>query len=83
MARMTPNEATTVNVLLGYLAGKDEQLPREVVLGLETLGSCAHNRLQTGWSESSVRDSGRTPTARADGCAQKMVSIRGIGPRPL
>ncbi len=34
MARMTPKEATAVNVLLGYLAGKEDQPPREVVLGL-------------------------------------------------
>jgi hypothetical protein len=28
MARTTPKEATAVNVLLGYLAGKEDQLPR-------------------------------------------------------
>ena len=56
MARMTPKEATAVNVLLGYLAGKEDQPPREVVLGLETLASRAYNRLQTGWSETSVRE---------------------------
>ena len=44
-----------VNVLLGYMVGKEEQPPREVVLALETLASRAHNRLQTGWSEVSVR----------------------------
>jgi len=56
MARMTPKEATAVNVLLGYLAGKEDQPPREVVLGLETLASRAYNRLQAGWSETSVRE---------------------------
>jgi hypothetical protein len=56
MARMTPKEATAVNILLGYLAGKDERPPREVVLALETLASRAYNRLQAGWSESSVRE---------------------------
>lgn len=56
MARMTPKEATAVNVLLGYLAGKKDLPPREVVHGLETLASRAHNRLQAGWSETSVRE---------------------------
>jgi hypothetical protein len=53
---MTPKEATAVNTLLGYLAGKDDRLPREVVLGLETLANRAYNRLQAGWSETSVRE---------------------------
>jgi hypothetical protein len=56
VARMTPKEATAVNTLLGYLAGKDDRPPREIVLALETLASRAFNRLQAGWSESSVRD---------------------------
>jgi hypothetical protein len=56
MARMTPKEATAVNVLLGYLAGKEDTPPREVVLSLETLASRAYNRLQAGWSETSVRE---------------------------
>jgi len=56
MARMTPKEATAVNVLLGYLAGREDQPRREVVLGLETLASRACNRLQAGWSETSVRE---------------------------
>ena len=56
MARMTPAEATAVNVLLGYLAGKGDQLPREVVRALEILASRAHNRLQAGWDEVAVRD---------------------------
>ena len=55
MARMTPKEATAVNVLLGYMVGKGEQPPREVVIALETLASRAHNRLQTGWDETAVR----------------------------
>ena len=33
---MTPKEATAVNVLLGYMVGKDEQPPKEVVLALLT-----------------------------------------------
>ena len=32
---MTPREATAVNVLLGYMVGKDELPPREVVFALE------------------------------------------------
>lgn len=54
MARMTPQEATAVNVLLGYLAAKEDRPPREVVRALETLASRAHNRLQTGWDETAV-----------------------------
>ena len=56
MARMTPNEATAVNTLLGYMAAKEERPPREIVLALETLASRAFNRLQAGWSEDSVRE---------------------------
>jgi hypothetical protein len=55
MARMTPKEATAVNVLLGYMVGKEEQPPREVVRALETLASRAYNRLQAGWDEVAVR----------------------------
>jgi hypothetical protein len=64
---MTPKEATAVNVLLGYMTGKDERLPREVVLALETLASRAHNRLQTGWDEAAVRR--QWPYAYEDGAA--------------
>jgi len=56
MARMTPKEATAVNILFGFLAGREPDLPREVVFALETLASRAHNRLQGGVSEQSVRD---------------------------
>ena len=52
---MTPQEATAVGVLLGYFAGRAELPPREIVLVLETLADRAHNRLQTGWDEVSVR----------------------------
>ena len=56
MARMTPKEAAAVNVLFGYLAGREGQPPREVVLALETLASRAYNRLQGGVNEASVRE---------------------------
>jgi hypothetical protein len=55
MARMTPAEAAAVNVLVGYFVGQPSDPPREVVLALETLASRAHNRLQAGVSEESVR----------------------------
>lgn len=55
MARMTPREAAAVNVLFGYLAALAEPPPNEVIFALETLASRAHNRLQTGVSEVSVR----------------------------
>ncbi len=55
MARMTPAEAAAVNVLVGYFVGQPSDPPREVVLALETLASRAHNRLQAGVSEDSVR----------------------------
>jgi hypothetical protein len=67
MARMTPKEATAVNVLLGYMVGKEERPPREVVRALETLASRAHNRLQTGWAETAVRR--QWPYAYEDGAA--------------
>ena len=56
MARMTPKEATAVNSILSYVAGMSEPPPAEVVRALETLASRAHNRLQSGWSEVSVRE---------------------------
>lgn len=56
MARMTPKGATAVNTLLGYMAAKDDHPPKEIVLALETLASRAFNRLQAGWSETSVRE---------------------------
>lgn len=55
MARMTPPEATAVNVLCSYLAGRPEAPPPPVVDALEILASRAHNRLQTGWDENTVR----------------------------
>ena len=64
---MTPKEATAVNVLLGYMTGKDVRPPREVVLALEALASRAHNRLQTGWDETAVRR--QWPYAYEDGAS--------------
>lgn len=55
MARMTPAEATAVNTICAYLAGRGDDLAEEVVKALETLASRAHNRLQTGWDEHAVR----------------------------
>jgi hypothetical protein len=55
MARMTPEEATAVNVVASYLAGVHETIPDEVARAMETLASRAHNRIQTGWDESAVR----------------------------
>ena len=52
---MTPAEATAVNVIASYLAGRGDALPAEVARALETLASRAHNRLQTGWEETAVR----------------------------
>ncbi len=54
MARMTPAEATAVNVVITYLAGQ-ESPPDKVVQALETLASRAFNRLQAGWHEDDVR----------------------------
>jgi hypothetical protein len=51
---MTPQEATAVNVVLGYLAAQ-EDLPEQVVKSLEILANRAHNRLQAGWDEHAVR----------------------------
>lgn len=56
MARMTPAEATAVNVLFGYLAAQAPAPPAQVIRSLETLASRAHNRLQAGVSEVSVRE---------------------------
>lgn len=39
MARMTPAEATAVNVPTTYVAGLSEPVPAEVVRSLETLAS--------------------------------------------
>ncbi len=55
MARMTPQEATAVNVLLGYFAGRPELPPAEIIRSLEILANRAHNRLQAGWDEVAVR----------------------------
>ncbi|HZC52497.1 MAG TPA: hypothetical protein VE441_08380 [Mycobacterium sp.] len=52
---MTPGEANAVNVLLGYLAGQEAELPAQVVHALEILASRAHNRIQAGWDENAVR----------------------------
>lgn len=55
MARMTPQEATAVNILLGYFDGRPELPPTEIVRSLEILANRAHNRLQGGWDEFAVR----------------------------
>lgn len=55
MARMTPAEANAVNVLLGYISGRDDTPPVPVVHALEVLANRAHNRIQTGWDENAVR----------------------------
>ena len=55
MARMTPAEATAVNILCSYIAGQSGQIPDEVARALETLASRANNRIQTGWDENAVR----------------------------
>lgn len=52
---MTPQEATAVNILLGYFAGRPELPPPEIVRSLEILANRAHNRLQGGWNEVAVR----------------------------
>jgi len=64
MARMTPQEATAVNILLGYFAGRPELPPREIVRSLEILANRAHNRLQGGCDEVAVRR--QWPYAYAD-----------------
>jgi hypothetical protein len=56
MARMTPKEATAGEHLLGFMAAKEDRLPREIVLALETLAGRAFNRLQAGWPETSVHE---------------------------
>lgn len=61
MARMTPGEANAVNVVISYLAGRGDELPGEVIRGLEMLASRAHNRIQTGWDETAVRKQWPSP----------------------
>lgn len=61
---MTPQEATAVNILLGYFAGRPELPPAEIVRSLEILANRAHNRLQGGWDEVAVRR--QWPYAYAD-----------------
>jgi hypothetical protein len=56
MPGFNDQEATAVNVILGYLAGKGDDLPNEVVRSLETLANRAYNRRNAGWSEKSVRE---------------------------
>lgn len=56
MARMTPSEAAAVNTLFGFLAGLERDVPNEVARALGTLASRAHNRLQAGVDEHSVRE---------------------------
>ncbi|MCR1785286.1 hypothetical protein KVF89_22290 [Nocardioides carbamazepini] len=65
MARMTPAEATAVNVLFGYLVGQPDEPPAAVVRAMETLASRAHSRLQAGVSEVTVRK--QWPSAYDDG----------------
>ena len=52
---MTPSEAAAVNVVISYIAGKDQDPPAEVVRSLHILASRAYNRLQGGWHEDAVR----------------------------
>ena len=54
MARMTPAEATAVNIVISYMAALDDP-PDRVVQALHVLASRAHNRLQTGWDETAVQ----------------------------
>jgi hypothetical protein len=61
---MTPQEATVVNILLGYFAGRAELPPADIVRSLE-----AHNRLQGGWDEFAVRR--QWPYAYEDGGESK------------
>ena len=67
MARMTPQEATAVNVLLGSFAGRAELPPREIVLS--NTRNRAHNRLQAGWDEVAVRR--QWPYAYDDGALEQ------------
>ena len=55
MARMTPYEATAVNVVVSYFAGRGDELPVEVARALAILASRAHNRIQSGWDDVAVR----------------------------
>lgn len=52
---MTPYEATAVNVVVSYLAGRGDELPVEVVRALAVLARRANNRIQSGWDEVAVR----------------------------
>jgi hypothetical protein len=52
---MTAGEASAVNVIFGYLAGRGDELPPSVVHALEILASRAHQSLGAGVSEVSVR----------------------------
>ncbi len=61
MARMTPQEATAVNTLYGFLTGIDREIPAAVAQAMATLASRAHNRLQAGISEHTVK--AQWPTA--------------------
>jgi hypothetical protein len=44
MARMTDYEATAVNVVISYLAGRNEPLPDEVITSLAILTERAQRR---------------------------------------
>jgi hypothetical protein len=55
MAGMTDYEATAVNVVISYLAGRNESLPDEVITSLAILAKRANGRLQSGWSGDAVR----------------------------
>ena len=55
MVRMTPAEAAAVNTLFGFLTGIDREIPAAVAPAMETLASRAHNRLQSGINEHTVR----------------------------
>lgn len=81
MARKTPKEATAVNVLLGYFAGKAELLPREVVLALENASKPGRT---IGCKLSGMKwrcvASGRMPTTRtrAKETAEPLPACRGV-----
>ena len=75
MARMTPQEATAVNILLGYFAGRPELPPGEIVRSLEILANRAHNRLQGGWDEFAVRCQWHTPTKKRSETRKAQTSL--------
>lgn len=50
MARMTSKKAIGVNFPLGYMVGKDEQPPREIVLALAEK-HCGDGVVETGVAE--------------------------------